>query len=323
MSRIVDKIAFVGDPHLSSKSPSSRLDDYSVTTINKLDKLLQLCIKNEIRYIVFLGDLFNTPTDTLLYVNRVMQKFKEFERNNIFVFSILGNHSVANMKHENKDKSSEGILYTSKLVRELRYEPFISSSGYSIGLYGFHYSEPIGLPFKGDDINICVAHKGYNESYEGSLTKTSCLELGYNVYALGHFHQPYDFYRDSKYTVIRPGRFMRNTSDDFNYTNTINVDILHFNGTSLKPLLQTQRLTIEVDEYSKIFSTKVLTRSNENDKYLNSLSSRVQELMERMDFESDSSDRDIFDVLDSLDIDYRVKDNISMYLNYIGLNKSN
>ena len=320
MSRIIDKIAFVGDPHFASKTPSSRLDDYSITSINKLDKLLQLCLKHDIKHVVFLGDMFNTPTDTLLYVNRVMQKFKEFERNNIFVFSILGNHSVANMKHENKDKCSEGVLYTSKLVRELRYEPFISPSGYSIGLYGFHFSEPLGLPTKNDDINICVAHRGFNEPYDDALSKTACLELGFNVYALGHYHQPYDFYRDSKFTVIRPGRFMRNTADVYNYSNEVYVDVLHFNGTPLKPLLQTQRLSIEVDEYSKTFSTKVLTKSNENERYLSSLSSRVQELMERMDFDS-NEERDIFDILGSLDVDYRVKDNITMYLNYIGINK--
>ena len=322
MSRIIDKIAFVGDPHLSSKTPSSRLDDYAISTIDKLDKLLNLCKKENITHVVLLGDLFNTPTDTLLYVNRVMQKFKEFERNNIFVFSILGNHSVSNMKHENKDKSSEGVLYTSKLVRELQYEPFTSPSGYSIGLYGFHYSQPIGLPSKGDKINICVAHKGYNESYDGSLTKTSCLELGYNVYALGHFHQPYDFIRDNNYLVVRPGRFMRNTADTFNMTNSINVDIVHFQGTMDRPLITTERLSIEVDDYSKVFSTKVLTKSIANEKYLSSLTGRVQELMVKMDITYDDKDADIFRVLDSLDIDTRIKNNIEIYLQYQGINRS-
>jgi len=79
MSRIIDKIAFVGDAHFSSKTPSSRLDDYASTCIDKLDKLLNLCKKEKITHVVLLGDLFNTPTDTLLYVNRVMQKFKEFD----------------------------------------------------------------------------------------------------------------------------------------------------------------------------------------------------------------------------------------------------
>lgn len=323
MSRIIDKIAFVGDPHLSSKTPSSRLDDYAITTIDKLDKLLNLCKKNKITHVVLLGDLFNTPTDTLLYVNRVMQKFKEFERNNIFVFSILGNHSVSNMKHENKDKSSEGVLYTSKLVRELQYEPFTSPSGYSIGLYGFHYSQPIGLPSKGDKINICVAHKGYNESYDGSLTKTSCLELGYNIYALGHFHQPYDFVRDVNYMVVRPGRFMRNTADDFNMTNNINIDVVHFQGTLDRPLITTERLTLDIEEYSKVFSTKVLTKSIDNEKYLSSLTGRVQELMEKMDLSYDNKDADIFRVLDSLNIDTRIKNNIEIYLTYQGINRSN
>lgn len=323
MSRIIDKIAFVGDAHFSSKTPSSRLDDYASTCIDKLDKLLNLCKKEKITHVVLLGDLFNTPTDTLLYVNRVMQKFKEFERNNIFVFSILGNHSVSNMKHENKDKSSEGVLYTSKLVRELQYEPFTSPAGYSIGLYGYHYSQPIGLPSKGDKVNICVAHKGYNESYDGSLTKTSCLELGFNIYALGHFHQPYDILRDTNYIVVRPGRFMRNTADEFNMTNSINIDVVHFQGTLERPLITTERLTLDIEEYSKVFSTKVLTKNIDNEKYLSSLTGRVQELMEKMDLSYDNKDADIFRVLDSLNIDTRIKNNIEIYLTYQGINRSN
>ena len=323
MSRIVDKMAIVGDMHLSSRTPSSRLDDYSNTSIEKLDKLLNLCVKNDIKYVVTLGDLFNSPTDSLLYVNRVMQKFKQFERKGIFVFSILGNHSVANMKHENVDKCSEGILYTSHLVRELQYEPFTSKCGYSIGLYGYHYSQPIGLPTKGDDISICVSHRGYNESYDGSLTKTACLELGFNIYCLGHFHQPYNTVFESNYIVVRPGRFMRNTADDFNFTNEIYVDVLNFEGTKERPKISVQRLSLNVEDYSKVFSTKVLTKSKENDKYLSSLTNRVQELMEKMDTTYESNDEDIFNILDRLDIDYRIKDNLELYLSSIGLNRTN
>ena len=323
MARIVNKIAFVGDAHLSSKTPSSRVDDYANTTLQKLDKLLELCKKNNLTYLVFLGDMFNTPTDTLLYVNRVMMKFKEFERNGIYVYSILGNHSVANMKHDNRDKSSEGLLYTSKLVRELQYEPFISPQGYKIGLYGFHYSQPLGLPTRGDDVNICVAHKGYNEPYEGSLTKTNCLELGYNVYALGHFHQDYQVYKDNTYTVIRPGRFMRNTCDEYNYANAINIDVLNFGGCQQRPLLQVERLKIPVDEYNQVFSTKVLTKNKECDKYLFTLTSKVQSLMEKMDMSYTTNENDIYRILDSLDIDTRVKNNIELYLGYQGISRTN
>ena len=321
MSRIANKIAFIGDAHLSSKSPSSRVDDYANTTLLKLDKLLELCKKNNLSYLVFLGDMFNTPTDTLLYVNRVMMKFKEFERNGIYVYSILGNHSVANMKHENRDKSSEGLLYTSKLVRELQYEPFISPQGYKIGLYGYHYSQPLGLPSKGDLVNICVAHKGYNEPYEGSLTKANCLEFGYDVYALGHFHQDYAIYKDSTYTVIRPGRFMRNTCDEYNYTNAINVDVLNFGGSIQRPLLQVERLKIPVDDYGQIFSTKVLTKNKDCDKYLYTLTAKVQSLMEKMEMSYESDENDIYRILDSLDIDTRVKNNIELYLGYQGINR--
>jgi hypothetical protein len=45
--------------------------------------------------------------------------------------------------------------------------------------------------------------------------------------------------------------------------------------------------------------------------------------MEKMDFiNDDDNGSDIYRVLDSLDIDYRVKNNIEVYLNYIGLNRS-
>ena len=116
---------------------------------------------------------------------------------------------------------------------------------------------------------------------------------------------------------------MRNTADEFNMTNNINIDVVHFQGTLERPLITTERLTLDIEEYSKVFSTKVLTKSIDNEKYLSSLTGRVQELMEKMDLSYDNKDADIFRVLDSLNIDTRIKNNIEIYLTYQGINRSN
>ena len=116
---------------------------------------------------------------------------------------------------------------------------------------------------------------------------------------------------------------MRNTADEFNMTNSINIDVVHFQGTLERPLITTERLTLDIEDYSKVFSTKVLTKSIDNERYLSSLTGRVQELMEKMDLSYDNKDADIFRVLDSLNIDTRIKNNIEIYLTYQGINRSN
>ena len=42
-----------------------------------------------------------------------------------------------------------------------------------------------------------------------------------------------------------------------------------------------------------------------------------------MDTTYESNDEDIFNILDRLDIDYRIKDNLELYLSSIGLNRTN
>ena len=54
-----DGILIIGDPHLSSRNPGFRKDNYSQVILDKVDFALQYAIEHELLP-VFLGDIFST-----------------------------------------------------------------------------------------------------------------------------------------------------------------------------------------------------------------------------------------------------------------------
>lgn len=60
-----EKILFVSDVHLTSNSPISRKEsdaEYIQTQYNKLKFCYDYCISNDIKTLVFEGDIFNNST---------------------------------------------------------------------------------------------------------------------------------------------------------------------------------------------------------------------------------------------------------------------
>lgn len=86
-----NKIAFVGDMHLDSTTPSSRVDDYADASLNKLYNLKNICVLKGIKLVILLGDVFNKHDQSNQYLNKVMKAFKSFKDENITVMSITGN----------------------------------------------------------------------------------------------------------------------------------------------------------------------------------------------------------------------------------------
>lgn len=73
-----DGILFIGDPHVSSRRPGRRKDDYLSSVLGKLSEAAALC--KEYRLLpVILGDLFNRNDDNdLRMLNRLVRVLQEF-----------------------------------------------------------------------------------------------------------------------------------------------------------------------------------------------------------------------------------------------------
>ena len=320
-----NSIVIVGDLHLSCVTPTSRIDNYADTSIEKLESLLNICITRGYDKVVFLGDITNKPQQSLNYIYRVMEVFNEFKKSNITLYAIVGNHDVPYDKSSYLNRTSLGLLFQSNLLKHLKEESFIFN-GYRVKVFGYDYENiitPVRALENTGDVNICCCHRYYNYSYSNtSLTKNNIIDLDYDIYCTGHEHQPYDLTKVNNKLVIRPGRFMRGSSDNYNIEDTsVYMDVIQFMGTKEKPSIQVIREVIPTKSPNEIFSTKALTKDN-SDKVLSSLSEKVTSLLDKMDFKGSTNNLDVYQVLDELEVDSKIKNRIETYLQAEGINRS-
>ena len=99
----------IGDPHLSSRTPGLRKDDYARTILRKLEWCLRTASENQLQPIL-LGDLFHFPKDNanwmLSELCRLLQTYKPV--------GIYGNHDCST--NELLDDDSLSILHSAGLL---------------------------------------------------------------------------------------------------------------------------------------------------------------------------------------------------------------
>lgn len=96
ISHNYDGLLFIGDPHLSSKRIGRRIDNYMLTSLNKLAQSLMIAKKHNLAPII-LGDLFHKADDTnprlLTPLLKLLANFQQnIIDNNIFI--LVGNHDI-------------------------------------------------------------------------------------------------------------------------------------------------------------------------------------------------------------------------------------
>lgn len=85
-----DGLLFVGDPHLASKRPGTRLDEnFMKTVLDKLEQSVEIALSKNL-FMVILGDLFHDDSDhNPLMLTRLIQIFKRLPCAPV---TIVGNH---------------------------------------------------------------------------------------------------------------------------------------------------------------------------------------------------------------------------------------
>ena len=114
------KFLVVGDPHISDKQISTRLDNYPETCLKKLIQIKDYCFSNSsIEKVIFLGDIFSNPITNKKFFNQIMDIFSQFRSEQCYF--ITGNHSgdiEGKYPFSYKEKDL-GVLEKSKLLTRL------------------------------------------------------------------------------------------------------------------------------------------------------------------------------------------------------------
>ena len=267
------QIAIVGDAHLNSTKPISRLDDYPETCLRKISEIGIHCVRKGIEHIVLLGDVWHKNQQSITYINKVIKLFDKLRRDGLKVHSIIGNHELSFEKIENLERSPLQTMFVSGVLNHLK-----TLDLGEVVLHGFDYPEELTKAPDNGKYNVCVAHRFYNYNLsEYTLREKHVKHLGYSAMLLGHDHQIYDPLRVGETLIIRPGSLMRGTTHSYNLTREPSFDILKVDRETYREIVET--ITIPHLPAREVFTTQSLVKNKKDDTDLLIASQQMDELI--------------------------------------------
>lgn len=212
------EVAIVGDLHLAPKV-SSRTDDYFESCIEKIHEIASNC-----RNVIFLGDLFETPTlpaNYFIQLYRELNYLKNIKGNNFY--SIIGNHDIYNEREESLDRTTLGLCNETDIV-----EVIVPNNPKIIENYTFHTSyvnydsckkhlKELHITERYGEHDILLLHQYFEDLYQ-CLKYEDLKNIGFKHIFFGHEHKPMDNLRTvyNEFTAYRCGSCGRNKAESFN-----------------------------------------------------------------------------------------------------------
>jgi predicted phosphodiesterase len=204
------RVAVVGDTHLIETPPQCRKDNYLESLLLKIN---HVCNENDV--IIFLGDLFDRPSMSLLSFGRVAVFFAQKVREGKKFYSIIGNHDIPNFNKGRLDTTSLGILNAIRMIK------VVDTEGIDIGPLKFDV-----IPFAYDieiktsprsEHSVLLGHCFYESTLEPaySISEEEVANSGYKYIMLGHDHKPYKPVQAGNTRLLRFGSLCRNTSHEY------------------------------------------------------------------------------------------------------------
>ena len=146
-----------------------------------------------------------------------------------------------------------------------------------------------------------------------NLKKKDVINLGYDMYALGHDHVTYPLEMVEKASIVRPGSFMRGTGHKYNLARGVCVDVLRFKDKRAV----VERVNLDVQTAEMVFSA---TATDKVDlKALNEdLKSQFNSLLSMLESPKVEGVT-VYKIMDDMTIQPKVKERIEQYLEDFGV----
>lgn len=206
-------LAIIGDPHLSSRVPGFRRDDYPRTALTKLQFCLEQSAKNQLLP-VLLGDVFERPRDNANWlVGEVLDLLSRYE-----VLAIYGNHDCR--ENSLTDDDTFSILLKSGHVRLLTPDsPWRGRiGGRSVTVGGSSWGQPVPESLTKDSspegaeknsLVVWVTHHDLQTSAEIRTGIKPDERPGIDIVVNGHLHTRQDPIITGGTTWLVPGSLTR------------------------------------------------------------------------------------------------------------------
>lgn len=219
-------LAFIGDPHLSSRVPGFRRDDYPRTALAKLQFCLETSLEQRLLP-VLLGDVFDRPRDNANWlIGELLDLLARYE-----ILAIYGNHDCR--ENSLTDDDSFSILLKSGHIRLLTPEfPWQGTiNGQHVVLGGSPWGQPVPEAFPDSapeppslfstmssdsdkdpedrSLVIWVTHHDLQTSPEMRTGIKPAERPGIDLVVNGHLHKRQDPIVTGRTTWLIPGNLTR------------------------------------------------------------------------------------------------------------------
>jgi len=213
-------LLFVGDPHVWSKNPGTRLDkSYLETCLDKINQAVQIAKEKEL-YLIILGDLFHTDYENdITLLTRLTRTLKQLKEP---CATIEGNHEKSQTKLS--DDVAVTLLREAEVLRtleknEIWAELIIDDKSYLIGStpYGTPLPKEVKIPSKFDNMEkpflIWMSHHDldFGESYPGVIPLQEIKNV--DILVNGHIHKTKAPKRVGNMIGFNPGNITRLSTD--------------------------------------------------------------------------------------------------------------
>lgn len=293
-------VCFIGDTHLKGMNPISRKDDYPSAVLKKLEYLSNCVDVSRCNTFIMLGDVFDSPITSLPYLAQVIDTFKKITNKGIKVYTIVGNHDIKNNRMDSLQSTALGIListgYLNLAPRELEIENTLFRC----------YNYPEELQSKQTEkYEVCVAHRYYEFGLAwDSLHKEDVKNLNYDAMILGHLHNPCETETIGNTILYRPGSLSRSTSEPYNKLRVPRA--LMFNVVNHKAAY----IDVACGTADEVFVNQIEAN--------NQASFSMRDLIQFITTSYSSSDMNVREYFNSIEIPYGCRERIAKYLDAVG-----
>ncbi|MCX7610309.1 MAG: AAA family ATPase [Ignavibacterium sp.] len=209
------KFLFFTDPHLKSKNPVGRIDNYKKSVLEKINEIVHIANKEKVEYVICGGDLFDSPRVGFELIGDLIDVLSQL---NSKMYVVPGNHDLFGYNIKSLPYTALGLLSKMNVVeiftREnpIIYDDFVfEAQPYYLGIDKDNKHEDYQTNFS-DKYSILIPHGMLlDKPIHPSIPTTLVDELQNNVpnmILVGHYHPGFE-YKNDKTIVINPGSLAR------------------------------------------------------------------------------------------------------------------
>lgn len=212
------RIAYISDPHLSTRNPVCRRDNLEEEQWKKLHFLYNTARKEGCKYVLISGDLVDVACSWSLMPQ--VASFFSYWADTIKTFVVYGQHDTNMYDVIGREKTIVGTLAASGFVKVLGEFPYVLELGeVTWAIYGASYGQEVPKVVDPEALNILVIHAPICDQslWEGMdhLDAKKFLDKykDFELIITGDIHKPF-FVSSGARAIVNTGPLLRRSTTE-------------------------------------------------------------------------------------------------------------